>query len=196
MYSYDRQRLQQKRYQTILLLRLASWTKSAFSAPWKLIPVFLFFTAAAVSGYFIRRHISVYYTNPILKSVLQYLYIILFFTITAILFVVMLVTLSTPRSAKRCEDALLIIGLTAHDGMPPALIARTRIKRTNVYQFTFYSLGISKDAWMQRQNEIEDALNIHILGTILYGRKSRNWIAFTATYGVDDGKDRILYDEL
>ena len=188
-------RLQRKRRRTITWLRLISWLKSIPAAPWKLLPVLLFCPTAVFAWQFKSRYLTFNYPIPILNSVLQYVLSLSLVLLALLLFIAMLFTLSTPRSAKHCEDAFLKIGLIAHDGTPPVLIARTRIKHTNAYHLTFYSLGVSKGTWEQRKDEIEDALNFRIT-EISYGGKrgnNRNLIRLTTSSGA--WNNEVPYDD-
>jgi len=195
MNTTDRQQLQRKRQRTITSLRLISWVKSIPTAPWKMIPVLIFSLAAILAWNLKCRYLIFSYTHPILKSVYQYVPSVLFFAVVIALFFAMILTLSMPRFAKRYEDALLKVGLTAHDGTTPVLVARTRIKHANAHYLTFYSLGVSKGTWEQRKSEIEDALNLRIT-EISYGGKSgqnRNLIRLATSSGTRN--KGVLYDD-
>lgn len=195
MNATDRQRLQRKRQRTIRSFRLISWIKSIPATPLKLLPVLLFCPAAVFAWQLKSRYLTFNYPIPILNSVFQYVFSLLLGLLAFLLFIAMLFTLSTPRSAKHLEDALLKIGLIAHDGTPPVLIARTRIKHTNAYRLTFYSLGVSKGTWEQRKEEIEDVLNLRIT-EISYGGKrgnNRNLIRLTTSTGM--WSTEVPYDD-
>lgn len=195
MNTPDRQRLQRKRHRTVMLLRFKTWATSLPRKPWTILPLLIFFLVAGFAWKLKERYVILSHPITLLNRALQFIPSILFFSIAAFLLFALLITLSTPRSAKRYEDSLLMIGLTAHDGMAPALIARTHIKHTKAHQLIFSSLGIPRGTWDQRRSEIEDTLNIRILGDILYSNKNRNLIALTAIRGVGNGKKVILYDD-
>ena len=198
MHTLDRQRLQRKRQRLVTLLRLGNWVIFLPRKPWSMFPVLLFFTAVGLAWEIKVRYLVLSHQNLLLKSVFQYVPTVLFVSVAVLLFGALLMALSTPRFAQRHEDALLKIDLTAHDGTAPALIAKNRIKNTNVCQLVFYSLGVSREVWMRRRSEIEDALNLRIVGEVCYGGRNgvnRNIIVLTVVRGVGDRKAGVLYDD-
>ena len=194
MNDINRQRLQRKRQRIVMFLRLKNWIISMPRKPWLILPIIAFAFAVVLLWRIQERYLVIAYSNPILKYTFQYGLSVIFFAIAVVLLMALLMVLSRPWVAKHCEDALLMIGLTAHDGMPPALVGHTRLKRTKAYQYTFYSLGISSAVWKERKSEIEDALNVRIIGEILYGN-SRNIIVLTVVRGVGDRMAGVLYDD-
>ena len=109
--------------------------------------------------------------------------------------IVTLKALVTPFAAKRYEDCLLKLGLTAYDGIPPTLISSQKIPGTKLKRLTFYSLGIGREMWEGHKSQIEDALNMHIVDGIKYGDSNRNIVVLTAGTGVSTGRKEVLFDD-
>lgn len=64
-----------------------------------------------------------------------------------------------PKGASQYEAELAHIGFVDRYKNPPALVLKERIKPAKIEKLTFYSAGISLESWIERQGDIQDALN-------------------------------------
>lgn len=198
MYFENRIVSLKRRKRKIATLRLVAWLKDLIRAPWSLAP---FLPLCIVFAMLWKKRVGLLPNsgNLLLSTVNYYCFSLLLPLIFVLLVAGLLSLFSTPRYAKRYEDALLQIGLVSYGGEPPALISRKRIKGTSsVTQLVFYSLGVSKETWERQKNEVEDALNLHLVDTIKYGGwkgANRNLIVLTAAPGSGGNRQEPLYDE-
>lgn len=110
---------------------------------------------------------------------------------------VMAVLTSAPPLAKAWGIALVHIGFVDKYGYSPALVSSQMIGNKGAEQHIFYSKGIALDKWIERQHEIEDALNITIKDPSHYDHNG-HYIVFTAKHGVDNAQGEqgeLLYDD-
>jgi low affinity Fe/Cu permease len=194
----DRRRLRGKRTRAITFLRLKSGLINDFT-PWKIVPLLLLCIAFIVV-WNMRGNL-----NPF-DETKQWLFLIYDFSIAviipavfALLLVGLMLLITRPGRARKIEDCFLQMGLVDHCGYPPALISRKRVKNTGVSVMTFYTLGISRDIWERRSEDIQDALNIRLVESIKYGGKNgrnRNIIVLAAASGAGGtGRKDELYDD-
>ncbi len=112
-------------------------------------------------------------------------------------FIVLIVFLGTPQGAKKINKSLSITGLANHAGQSPLLLRR--YKENSVTIMEFDPNGIPLSDWEDKQEDIETALNMHII-KIGYG-KSRDKIVLHAISGNENlpsvvhWKDKFLSDE-
>lgn len=193
---YDR-KTQSQRIRKINQLRLYYFLIGILKNPWKMIPivffVFFFVWIWNCSQAFLSQLDNVF-LHTLFMYGLPVSTILLFFS----LFVVLLLLISYPPHARRYESALMQIDLAPTNGAPPALIAQMRIKNTKVTRLVFYSLGVSLKEWVTRQEEIEDAFNVHYVDAPQYGGRkgnNRNLIVLTVAPGVISSCKEVLYDD-
>lgn len=81
--------------------------------------------------------------------------------------------LGAPLGAKRMNDNLKRAGLVNHIGEAPLLLSKKSLPSNNrVKVYEFYTMGISRDIWEDKINELESALNLKI-GHFEEGSNSR-----------------------
>ena len=78
----------------------------------------------------------------------------------------------------------------------PMLMNKKRIKGSNVTMREFYSSGIPMKAWVEKQEDIADVMNVHFVEPLRYGGKSngRRIVMYTAP-GRETVSKGILYDD-
>lgn len=102
-------------------------------------------------------------------------------------------------TARKDENALLIaFGTKQCNFGCPILINKYRIKGTKVTFREFYSLAIHYKLWIDRQDAIADAMNVHFVDEIKYGGKNNadgNRIIIKTAKGRKSIGQGALYDE-
>lgn len=102
-------------------------------------------------------------------------------------------------TARKDENALLIaFGTKQCNFGCPILIDKYRIKGTKVTFREFYSLAIHYKLWIDRQDAIADAMNVHFVDEIKYGGKNNadgNRIIIKTAKGRKSIGQGALYDE-
>lgn len=189
----DRIRLVRKQNFAALRLRLCA----LITKPWKFVLVFPF-AILFVYAWNCHKSFTPYNNNPILSSIYNYLGGALLVILFTLCLIALLYRLSIPLYTKKYEDSLLKVGLVAHDGTTPVLIARKKIAHTKAYKLTFFSQGVSKEIWEQRKIDIEDALNFTFIEPIEYGgknRNNRNLIVLTVTSNFRINRKEVLIDD-
>lgn len=106
----------------------------------------------------------------------------------------LLIMLGTPPKAKCIDAGLVHIGLVDRYGIGPALVSSQKISGSMVRVLTFYSKGIAKERWEQKQRDIEDVLNFRSIEPVQYGKNS-NYIVLTVAPGVRATRNEPLYDD-
>lgn len=76
-------------------------------------------------------------------------------------FIVLIVFLGTPQGAKKINKSLSITGLTNHAGQSPLLLRR--YKENDVTIMEFEPNGIPLSDWEDKKEDIETALNMHVI---------------------------------
>ena len=99
------------------------------------------------------------------------------------------------RTARRSESSLVIAFDAKHlIHKCPVLMDIYRIKGTGVTVREFYSLIPYKD-WIEKQDAIADAMNVHFVEEIQYSGNNRNRIILKTARGLKNEKQEVLYDE-
>lgn len=115
----------------------------------------------------------------------------------AIILVAVLLTLGVftapPKKALEYEAGLAHIGFTDRYGNPPALVSRVCTNKTE--KLTFYSAGITLETWVERQEQIQDALSVAYLEPPQYAYRKRYYIMLTAVPGIGGPRKGSLYDD-
>jgi hypothetical protein len=180
-------------------LSLKSNGKTLIKAPWKNIPVLLLCAAFAVIWSIQDKINPICSNGQLLFTIYSYIIVFLIPAIFVFLLAGLLLVLTTPYHARTIEDCLLQIGLVDRYGLSPALILHKSMKNTDVSVMIFYSLGIGREIWEKRSEEIKDALNIDFVETIKYGGKNasnRNMIVLTTSpWSCSIGRKDELFDD-
>jgi len=109
------------------------------------------------------------------------------------LFFSLLIKFGIPEDAKDIEARLVHIELLDSFGIGPSLLSIQKIGQT-VERMTFYSRGIGKEKWQEKQGDIEGVLERHLIGDIQYG-KTQHYIVLTVAPGISSNRDEPLYDD-
>ena len=188
----------QRRQQTILWCRIRCGVMEIFRKPWKalliavlcVVTVLMYGNKPVILALFpinSRSRLPMQICSISVSAI-----IILAFIFS---FVGLLVLLGTPLHAKQIEASLAHIGLTDRYGFPPVLVVFGKACRNPaIKEMHFYSRGIDRLLWIQRQAAIEDILNVTITEPISYG-KSRNYIVLTVVPGAATRRTEPLYDD-
>ena len=89
--------------------------------------------------------------------------------------------LGTPFRAKAIRDNLFRIGLCNHAGEPPLLLAKYKDRKNpRVTVLEFEANGIPKTEWENKQDEIESALNVHVV-RVAEGVSKRRILLYTVS---------------
>lgn len=115
-------------------------------------------------------------------------------TLTTFLLVLTVLTAAPPWS-REYEMAFANIDFTDHYGNPPALVHQKRGKHSKTIQITFYCSGISLKQWQERQEDIQDALNVTYVEAPQYAYNKRYYIMLTVVPGVGGPRKGSLYDD-
>lgn len=197
MNLYYDSKMRSQRTRKINSLRFFYWLKSIPKKPWRILPI-LFLTLIFTLLWNHRQAFLPELDSPFVSTLLLYgvsvSIILLFLSLLLILFLL----ISYPLRARRYESIFLQINLTPTKGAPPALVAQMPIKNTKATRLVFYSLGVSMKDWIARQEEIEDALNVHYVEAPKYGGRkgnNRNLIILTIAPGVRNISRELLYDD-
>ncbi|WP_312939592.1 hypothetical protein [Oscillibacter sp.] len=193
----DRELLQKQRQSKVLRLRWLDWVKTLASRPWMMVPFFVLCGAFALVWGLRKKFILILNCNALLARVYYYGLSLLLISVFVLFLVTLMVILSTPRNAKKVSAALFQIGLVSYAGTPPELISHIRIRHSDVHQWTFFSLGLSKSTWEKRREDVEDALNFCVVDIRYGGRgeRNRNLIVLRAVPGIGGSRREVLYDE-
>lgn len=99
------------------------------------------------------------------------------------------------RTARRSESSLVVAFDAKHlIHKCPVLMDIYRIKGTDVTVREYYSLIPYKN-WIEKQDAIADAMNVHFVEEIQYSGNNRNRIILKTASGFKNKKQEILYDE-
>lgn len=99
------------------------------------------------------------------------------------------------RTARRSESSLVVAFDAKHlIHKCPVLMDIYRIKGTDVTVREYYSLIPYKN-WIEKQDAIADAMNVHFVEEIQYSGNNRNRIILKTASGFKNEKQEILYDE-
>ena len=117
----------------------------------------------------------------------------------AIILTVSLLTLvmfaAAPPQSLNYEMRLAQINLTDRWGNSPVLVARGQIKPTKIEKLIFYSAGIGLEHWVERQGDIQDALNITYAEPPQYAYNKRYYVLLTVVSGIAGPRKESLYDD-
>lgn len=186
----------QQRNRAIMRYRLRCGLQTLWKQPWTLIfPLLLVALSALVCCNLDRiPHPGGFGCVPGMVTAWEITVVLLIFTLAILLVIGLLVLLGTPPKAKLIDAGLVHIALVDRYGLGPALVSVQKVGR-DVKTLTFYSKGIGKDRWAQKQGAIEDVLSYYFVGTdpIEYG-KNRNYIVLTVS-SVKGTRDEPLYDD-
>lgn len=106
-------------------------------------------------------------------------------------FIVMLIMIGTPKGAKSANENLWRIGLTNHAGEAPLLLRKYRQNREfNISVMEFDPNGISLPEWKDKQEQIETALNVHII-KFEQGTSKRRVLLYTVSG--NEGLPKTVY---
>lgn len=100
-----------------------------------------------------------------------------------------------PKEALQYEAELAHIGFVDRYKNPPALVSKERINPPKIEKLTFYSAGISLESWIERQGDIQDALNAVYVEPPQYAYKKRYYIMLTVLPGTGEPRKENLYDD-
>ena len=186
----------QQRNRAIMRYRLRCGLQTLWKQPWTLIfPLLLVALSALVCCNLDRiPHPGGFGCVPGMVTAWEITVVLIIFTLAILLVIGLLVLLGTPPKAKLIDAGLVHIALVDRYGLGPALVSVQKVGR-DVKTLTFYSKGIGKDRWAQKQGAIEDVLSYYFVGTdpIEYG-KNRNYIVLTVS-SVKGTRDEPLYDD-
>lgn len=185
----------QKRNRALGRYRIQRGLRMLFLKPWTLIVPLLLIAFSALVCHNVDKIPLPGNTIPEMIPLWRISIALLTITLAALLLCGLLVMLGTPAKARSTEAALVHIALVDRYGIGPALVSKQRIKGTSATEITFYSRGIAKERWEQRQSDIEDVLTCHFVAPIQYGRNS-NYIVLTVAPGVRDQRSEPLYDDV
>lgn len=186
----------QRRNRAIIRCRLRCGLQTLWVQPWTLIFPLLLVAFTALVCYNLDK-LPLPGGNsdiPGLLALWEIAVALLIVTFAVLLVTGVLVLLGTPHKAKLIDAGLVHIALVDRYGLGPALISVQQVGR-EVKRLTFYSKGIGKERWAQKQAAIEDVLSYCLAGTdpIEYG-KNRNYIVLTVS-SVKGTRDEPLYDD-
>lgn len=106
-------------------------------------------------------------------------------------FIVMLIMIGTPKGAKSANENLWRIGLTNHAGEAPLLLRKYKQNREfNISVMEFDPNGISLPEWKDKQEQIETALNVHII-KFEQGTSKRRVLLYTVSG--NEGLPKTVY---
>lgn len=74
-------------------------------------------------------------------------------------------------------------------------MAREQIKPTKIEKLIFYSAGIGLEHWVERQGDIQDALNITYAEPPQYAYNKRYYVLLTVVSGIAGPRKESLYDD-
>lgn len=119
--------------------------------------------------------------------------------ITAFMFSILLVLAMLEwigeRTARWHESCLVVAFEAKHlIHKCPVLMDIYRVKGTGVTVLEFYSL-IPYKAWIEKKDDIADAMNIHFVEEIQYSGNNRNRIILKTARGLKSENPGVLYDE-
>lgn len=188
----------QQRNRAIMRCRLRCGLQTLWKQPWALI--FPLLLAALTAFAWCNRHkIPIpggKSSIPDLAALWEIAVTFLITTLALLLLWGLLVVLGTPPKAKSINAGLTHVSLVDRYGIGPALVSVQKVGR-KVKRLTFYSKGIGKERWEQKQSEIEDVLSCHFVSSspIEYGKNS-NYIVLTVAPGLRGNRQEPFYDEL
>lgn len=119
--------------------------------------------------------------------------------ITAVMFSILLILAMLEwigERTARWHEACLVVAFDAKHLIHkcPVLMDIYRIKGTGVTVLIFYSL-IPYKAWIEKKEDIADAMNIHFVEEIQYSGNNRNQIILKTAKGLKNENPGVLYDE-
>lgn len=190
----------QERRKVVVRSRLWHGFKRLFQQPWTLAFPLLLAIAAVLAWHNVDKLPLPGGGETILEMVILWQLVLraLVVVLTVLAFLLLLALLGTPRRAKKINNALSHAGLVDRYGLAPALLHAQPVKGTAVRKMTFYSKGISKASWEEREGNISDALNVHFVEPPAYGGKkgnNRNYITLTVAPGAGNQPTPALYDD-
>ena len=179
----------------VSVLRLKYGVLEIVRHPWKL----LFLIAIFIAFVFIWHNRNFFDIDvPLLSQVYHIAIDMLIFIVGVLTLIGAIILIGTPINAKDTERRLLRIGFDDQFGSPPILLNTQKIKGTKAQRMIFFSLGLSKQKWIDRQHDIEDTLNITLLSEPVYGGRknnNRNYIVLIVAKGDIQHKRSTLYDD-
>lgn len=182
----------------ILRLRLSNGVRELIKHPWKLTPL-LALVVLFVIAWNHRGKVAFTTAIPAINTAWAYVVEILIVMLAVLAVLGLLALLGTPYKAKRTEAALAHASVVDRYGSPPILAAWRRDKATGISTLTFFSRGLSKEAWEGKRRDIEDVLNVRWVEDARYGGKhgdNGNYIVLTVASGTGTaGRGETLYDE-
>lgn len=130
---------------------------------------------------------------PILNS------LIIFFTIMLLYLIVFSIFEKVGEYSAKWSESCLVVAFSAKDlrNGHPILINKYIVKGTGVMVYEFYS-PIPYKTWVEKQDAIADAMNIHFVEEIKYGGTQNNdgrKIVITVAKGRKNTEQGTLYDE-
>lgn len=181
---------QQKRRRTVLLRRFC---ENVRRHPWALVSALLLILALGWAMTLVEIPLLGGNNYPFLFALWNgaaKLAIIL----TVFLLALAMFTVAPPR-ASTYETQLAQIKHTDRWGNSPVLVAREQIKPAKIEKLIFYSAGISLERWVERQGEIQDALNITYVEPPQYAYGKRYYVELTVASGIAGTRKENLYDD-
>ena len=182
----------------ILRLRLSNGVRELIKHPWKLAPL-LALVVLFVIAWNHRGKVAFTTAIPAINAAWAYVVEILIVMLAVLAVLGLLALLGTPYEARRIEAALAHTSVVDRYGSPPILAAWRRDKATGISTLTFFSRGLSKEAWEGKRRDIEDVLNVRWVEDARYGGKhgdNGNYIVLTVASGTGTaGRGETLYDE-
>lgn len=191
----DKKYINERRNRKKNFLRLRLGISQLFSKPWLnilLIPI----VALAVLSWLQRgKIINLFNVPQLMLPIFKYSINILVILLPVMLLLFLLNTIGE-MTAKN-DEADLVEAFDTQDlrNGCPILMRKQKIKGSNVIMREFYS-SIPLKRWVEKQDSIEDAMNVHLVEKLKYGKSDGRRIVMLAVKGRCATKRGGLYDEI
>lgn len=173
MKNTEKDRLNNQTEKRYLGRRFGNGFSELFKNPLKLTILIAFYAAVFLfhekyGG--ILRFDNIEYVSPVFLILFRFSYPIILIGGTIFL----LILFGTPIGTARFSDEFERIGLTNHAGEVPILVAKQKDKTNReICVYEFDGVGIPLTDWESKRQNIEAALNVHIV-KLSEGRNKRN----------------------
>ena len=174
---YTQKPMENKRTRTKLFHRFNEGLKQIYLKPLKVFPLLLLMIAFFIIWNSVRSVVSDMSVPSIIpQSLITYAVTTLLILLFIMAFTCIVMLLGTPREARRIDSYadLTLVDCFQDYYKRPFLISRTPIMDSGAEILVFWSYWLSKKKWLEREDELCDMMNVHLVEPISYGGKNGN----------------------
>jgi hypothetical protein len=169
--------MERKRTRAKLFHRLNEGIKQIYLKPLKIIaPLLLVITFLRVWQNMRSVLSGISWRFILVQTFITYVAMTVVILLFVTMFVSLIILIGKPRKSQYIDSyaEFSLIDSERDYYRRPFLISRTPIKGSSAERLVFWSYWLSKKKWMEREDELCDMMNVHLIENIDYGGKNGN----------------------